>query len=190
MSFDHERAAEVPLTPLRAFVAVGRHGNFTRAGAALGVTQGAVSRHIASLEAFAGGRLFHRRGSTVEFTPSGLQLFEAVKDAMSTIEMTMQLLAQRGRKHDRLKVRTSMPSFAMTVVVPALGAYTAQHGVQIDRALRQVGQLGVGRGAAAGAGVLEDRGGDHVARRRGGGAAALGERVPLEHEDLSNGLER
>ncbi|MFX5510213.1 hypothetical protein ABTD49_20285, partial [Acinetobacter baumannii] len=66
------------------------------------------------------------------FTPSGLQLFEAVKDAMSTIEMTMQLLAQRGRKHDRLKVRTSMPSFAMTVVVPALGAYTAQHGVQID----------------------------------------------------------
>ncbi|WP_398491695.1 LysR family transcriptional regulator [Variovorax sp.] len=132
MSFDHERATEVPLTPLRAFVAVGRHGNFTRAGAALGVTQGAVSRHIASLEAFAGGRLFHRRGSTVEFTPSGLQLFEAVKDAMSTIEMTMQLLAQRGRKHDRLKVRTSMPSFAMTVVVPALGAYTAQHGVQID----------------------------------------------------------
>lgn len=126
------KTAEVPLTALRAFVTVGRHGTFTRAAGALGITQGAVSRHIATLEAFADGRLFERRGSTVEFTPAGLQLYEAVKDAISTIELTMQLLAQRGRLHDRLKVRTSMPSFAMTVVVPSLGAYSARHGVQID----------------------------------------------------------
>ena len=78
MSFTHNKGVDMPLTPLRAFVAVGQHGNFTRAAAALGVTQGAVSRHIATLETFAGGRLFHRRGATIEFTPSGLQLFDCL----------------------------------------------------------------------------------------------------------------
>ncbi|MYZ41659.1 LysR family transcriptional regulator [Schauerella aestuarii] len=132
MSNTHDAGNDAPLTALRAFVTAGRHGNFTRAAAALGITQSAVSRHVATLEAFADCRLFIRRGSTIAFTAAGLQLYEAVKDAVSTIELTMQLLAQRGQRHDRLKVRTSMPSFAMTVVIPALGAYTATHGVQID----------------------------------------------------------
>src|SRR5690606_29350452 len=122
MSILHTRAPDAPLTALRAFVAVGRHGSFTRAADSLGITQSAVSRHISTLETFADCRLFVRRGSTIEFTPPGLQLFEAVKDALSTIELTMQLLAQRGQRHDRLKVRTSLPSFAMTVVIPSLGA--------------------------------------------------------------------
>lgn len=126
------KSAEVPLTAIRAFVAIGRYGNFTRAGAALGITQGAVSRHVATLEALADCQLFVRKGSSIAFTPAGSQLYEAVKDAMSTIELTLQQMAQRGRAHDRLRVRTSMPSFAMTVVVPALGTYTARHAVQID----------------------------------------------------------
>lgn len=133
MSNSHDgKPSDLPLTALRAFATVGRHGNFTRAAAALGITQGAVSRHIATLEAYADCRLFVRRGSTIEFTASGLQLYEAVKDAVSTIELTMQLLAQRGRHHDRLKVRTSLPTFAMTLVIPALGTYTARTGVQFD----------------------------------------------------------
>jgi len=132
MTSAHDRTTEAPLTALRAFVAAGRHGNFTRAARALNVTQGAVSRHIATLEAFADARLFVRRGPAMQFTPAGSQLYEAVKDAMSTIELTLQSLAQRGRHHDRLKVRTSMPSFAMTVVVPSLGAYSTERGVQID----------------------------------------------------------
>jgi len=132
MSFSHNPMNNMPLTALRAFTMVGRHRHFTRAATALGVTQGAVSRHIAALESYAGCRLFNRRGSSIEFTPDGLQLFEAVKDAMSTLELTMQLLAQRGQRHDRLKVRTSMPSFAMTVVVPALGDYLTDQGVHVD----------------------------------------------------------
>ena len=122
----------LPLKALRAFVAVGRHGTFSRAATALGITQGAVSRHIAALENFADVRLFARRGSSIEMTPAGLQLFEAVKDAMSTIELTMQLMAQKGQRHERLRIRTSMPSFAMTVVIPSLGAFSSSSGVQVD----------------------------------------------------------
>ncbi|KDB95915.1 transcriptional regulator, LysR family [Bordetella bronchiseptica E010] len=125
------KTANPPLVSLRAFVAVARHESFTQAAGTLGITQGAVSHHVATLETYADCRLFDRRGSTVALTPAGLQLYEAVKDAMSTIELTMQLLVQRGHRHDRLKVRTSMPSFAMTLVVPHLGTYSAAHGVQV-----------------------------------------------------------
>ncbi|MBO6237970.1 MAG: LysR family transcriptional regulator, partial [Bacteroidales bacterium] len=46
---------------LRAFAEVARTGSFTAAAKALGVSQPAISQHIAELEKFAGGRLFERR---------------------------------------------------------------------------------------------------------------------------------
>ncbi|HKX40306.1 MAG TPA: LysR family transcriptional regulator [Burkholderiaceae bacterium] len=125
-------ASDVPLIAIRAFVAAGRYGSFTRAAAALSVTQGAVSRHVATLEALADTRLFERKGSTIALTPAGSHFYDTVKDAMSTIELAARQLAQRRRAPDRLRVRTSMPSFAMTVVVPALGAFAQTCPVQVD----------------------------------------------------------
>ncbi|GGY20059.1 LysR family transcriptional regulator [Paludibacterium paludis] len=120
------------MTAIRVFVAAGRHGSFTRAAGALGITQSAVSRHIASLEALAGRTLFARRGPTIALTPAGSQFYEAVKEAVSTIELAAGQLVQGLATHDRLTVRTSMPSFAMSVVVPALGAFMADHFVKVD----------------------------------------------------------
>ncbi|WP_231908129.1 MULTISPECIES: LysR family transcriptional regulator [Cupriavidus] len=124
--------ADVPLIAIRVFVTVGRHGNFTRAGEALGITQSAVSRHIATLEALADRPLFERKGSNIAMTPAGTQFYDAVKDAVSTIELATQQMAQARYTPDRLTVRTSMPSFAMTVIVPVLGAFTARNPVQVD----------------------------------------------------------
>ena len=123
---------DVPLTAFRVLVTIGRHGNFTRAAAALGITQSGVSRQIAKLEALANTALFERKGASVTFTATGQELYDALKDAVSIIELTAQQLSQRGRVHDRLIVRTSMPSFAMKVLTPFLSAYAAQYGVQID----------------------------------------------------------
>ncbi|MBP6020298.1 MAG: LysR family transcriptional regulator [Burkholderiaceae bacterium] len=122
----------MPLTAIRAFVAIGVHGNFTRAAAALGITQSAVSRNVATLEALAGCQLFERKGSAIAFTPIGLQFYNEVGDAVSTIELATHHLVQQGRVHDRLLVRTSMPTFALAVVVPALGAFTAIDNVNVD----------------------------------------------------------
>ncbi|MFT4068223.1 LysR family transcriptional regulator [Paraburkholderia sp.] len=122
----------IPMVAIRVFATVGRYGNFTRAAAALGITQSAVSRHVATLEAVAAQALFERKGPNVSLTPSGSQFYEAVRDAVSTIELATQQLVQGQHTHDRLMVRTSMPSFAMTVVVPALGAFSATHPVQVD----------------------------------------------------------
>ena len=122
----------IPMVAIRVFATVGRHGNFTRAAAALGITQSAVSRHVSTLEAVAARVLFERKGPTVTLTPAGSQFYEAVRDAVATIELATQQLVQGQHVHDRLMVRTSMPSFAMTVVVPALGAFTASHPLQVD----------------------------------------------------------
>lgn len=126
------KRADLPLTAIRALVAIGRHGNFTRAAAALGITQSAVSRHVATLEAMADCRLFERKGPTIAFTPTGSQFYETVKDAISTLELSVQQMSQRGRTHGRLMVRTSMPSFALTVLVPALGLRNERGLAEVD----------------------------------------------------------
>lgn len=57
----------LPLNPLRAFEAAARHLSFTQVAEELGVTQGAVSRHIRTLEDRLGFPLFVR-------TAQGLRL--------------------------------------------------------------------------------------------------------------------
>ncbi|ALM82252.1 LysR family transcriptional regulator [Bordetella sp. N] len=126
------KKAGLPLVAIRVFTAIGRYGSFTRAAAALGITQSAVSRHVATLESLAAQPLFTRKGPQVTLTPYGSQFYEAVRDAMSTIELATIQLAQGRHTHDRLTVRTSMPSFAMTVVIPVLGDFMAHHGVEVD----------------------------------------------------------
>lgn len=55
---------------LKSFVAVASTGSFTRAAAALGLTQAAISQHVKRLEVET-GPLFIRRPRKVELTPAG-----------------------------------------------------------------------------------------------------------------------
>src|SRR5499427_4789773 len=128
----HSSSSDVPLIALRAFVAAGRHRNFTRAATALGVTQGVVSRHVAALERMGATRLFERRGAQATLTPAGAQLYDAVHDAFAAIELASQQLVQPRQRSDRLQVRTSMPTLALAVLMPALPAFSEKHEVQVD----------------------------------------------------------
>jgi len=122
----------IPMGAIRVFTTVARFSNFTRAGEVLGITQSAVSRQIAGLESLAALKLFERRGPSIALTPAGSQFYDAVRDAVSTIELATQQMIQVQKSHDRLIVRTSMPSFAMTIVVPTLGAFMDSHHIQVD----------------------------------------------------------
>lgn len=123
---------DLSLTALRAFVVVNQHLSFTKAAHSLGVTQSAISRHIAHLENTFQTPLFYRKGPKITPTATGQQLYENIKEAMSTIDLTVQQLLQKNSLHNRLRVRTSTPSLAMTVIVPMLGSYTQQTSVQVD----------------------------------------------------------
>lgn len=84
------------LHQLQAFAAVARERSFTRASLRLHLTQPAVTRAVAALEAELRTRLFDRLGRTVQLTPSGetliryaervLQLTKEAQDAVSDIE--------------------------------------------------------------------------------------------------------
>ncbi len=74
------------LNALRVLTAVAREGGFSKAAERLGVTQSAVSKQIALLEAELGQPLFMRFHRRVEITPFGRQVADLATDAFSRIE--------------------------------------------------------------------------------------------------------
>jgi len=75
-----------PLNALRVFLVAAEQHSFTKAGETLHLTQGAVSRHIQTLEAHYGLPLFVRQARGLALTPEGAALFPAVRDAFARIE--------------------------------------------------------------------------------------------------------
>jgi predicted ATPase/DNA-binding transcriptional LysR family regulator len=78
---------------LRAFAAVARTGSFSRAAEELYVSQPAVSKHVASLEAELGARLFDRSRAGVTLTPAGESLADYVLRAEALLANARRALA-------------------------------------------------------------------------------------------------
>jgi len=112
-----------PLNSLRAFDAASRHASFTRAAEELFVTQGAVSRHVAALEAFLKVQLFTRSPRGIELTPKGAVFFRSVRGALDQIEHGARQLQQ---KPDERTLRVKVPpTFAIRWLVPRLARFHA-----------------------------------------------------------------
>ena len=124
--------AALPLNSIRVFVEAARQLSFSRAAQTLGITQGGVSHHVSSLERYFGHRLFVRSGSSVALTDSGRLYFDTVQEAVSTIELSTRQLRQRSGDSGRLLVRTSVPTFAMMVLIPALSRFCPLPAVAVD----------------------------------------------------------
>src|SRR5437868_1961057 len=126
------RKTQPPLNAIRVFVEAARRRSFSDAARSLGVTQGAVSRHIAVLEKHLSAKLFERQGGAATLTDAGRQYFETIDDAWSTIEMATSQSVRRAPHGDRLVVRTSLPTFALTTLVPHLAEFEAISPVKVD----------------------------------------------------------
>ena len=122
----------LPLNAIQVFVHAARQLSFSRAGLALGMNQSGVSRQVAVLEKHLGQALFIRAGASVKLTDAGRLYFDNVQEALATIELTTRQLAHRPSGPAHLLVRTSLPSFAMAVVVPALPEFSAKSGIAVD----------------------------------------------------------
>ena len=121
----------LPLNAVRVFVEAARQLNFSRAGRVLGMSQGGVSRHVATLERYFGQPLFARSGTSVRLTEAGRLYIDTVQEALSTIELATRQLAQ-NQAGARLIVRTSLPTFAMTTLIPALPGFQPAALVAVD----------------------------------------------------------
>ena len=74
-----------PLNAIRAFEAAARQRSITLAAAELGVTAGAVSRHVRALEERLGQTLFVRSARGLELTPAGEALSQSAGEAFDLL---------------------------------------------------------------------------------------------------------
>lgn len=120
-----------PLNWLRSFEAAARRLSFTAAGEELHITQSAVSQQVRNLESLLGQPLFLRG-------PRSLQLTEAGRRYLPTVENAFELLAQgtgeflSPRRENRLDIRANF-AFSVYWLAPRLGSFLAAHpGLEIN----------------------------------------------------------
>ncbi len=145
------------LQALSCFDAAARHESYTRAAHELALTQGAVSRQIAALEAFLGLALFRRTRHGVALTPAGAAYARQVAGRLDALERdTLDAMAgpaagPRGSVH-----LGAVPTFATRWLLPRLPDLAARHPlvtVHVDVATRPFMFADSGRDAALYAGT-------------------------------------
>lgn len=105
---------------LQAFVAVARHGSFTRAAAALGVTQSALSQTISGLEAQLKIRLLTRTTRSVAPTSAGERLMNAIGPRFEEIETELDALTELRDKPAGVVRITCGDHIIATTLLPKL----------------------------------------------------------------------
>ncbi|MCA0948267.1 LysR family transcriptional regulator [Salipiger pacificus] len=117
---------------LQTFELAARHGNFTRAGAELALTQSAVSRHVRDLEEQIGKPLFDRLRGRVVLTQAGAELLPEVQRLLRMAESTMRH-ATAGAQGQSLLALNAPPTFATRWLMPRLPDFLARHpGLRVD----------------------------------------------------------
>ena len=124
------RRRPIGLACLRGFESAARHLSFTLASEELSLTQSAISRQVATLEAEVGHRLFVRRTRSLALTPAGERLVRSVRQALATVDRSVDDI--RGQAGSPRVVLTTYPSFASLWLVPRLAAFQrAYPGIEI-----------------------------------------------------------
>jgi DNA-binding transcriptional LysR family regulator len=108
---------------LRHFLAVHRHGNLARAGAALGINATTVSRRLASLEERVEARLFDRTPDGYVLTATGHELLpRAERIEEETLAIERDVLGADRRLAGTVRV-TATEMLATRFIVPHLPAF-------------------------------------------------------------------
>jgi DNA-binding transcriptional LysR family regulator len=109
------------LNDLLAFVTVAREGSFTRAAAALGVTQSALSQTIRAMEERLQIRLLTRTTRSVSSTPAGERLLQAIGNRFDEIEAELDALTELRDKPAGTVRITCGDHVLNSVLLPKLG---------------------------------------------------------------------
>lgn len=125
MGMNDRRRMLPPISVLNSFAAAARTESFSKAGDAVGLTQSAVSRHIALLEDWVRTPLFDRVGRGVRLNPQGRAYAEEVDAALDRIRGATSRLVNR-HVDTELTIAT-LPSFGMRWLAPRLPGLATQH---------------------------------------------------------------
>lgn len=107
------------LRQLQLFRRIVAEGSFSRAAAALGIAQPALSRQVRALETELGIRLLHRNGRGVIPTEEGRRFADAVSPVLDDLDrIREETMAAQGVVRGRLSV--AMPPSVAAALGPAL----------------------------------------------------------------------
>jgi len=118
---------KIPAThTLLCFEAAARHESYTRAAQELALTQSAVSRQVAALEAYLGQPLFTRTRHGVALTPRGREYAAQVAERLLALERdTLNAMSTQGRQG--AVHLAAVPTFATRWLIPRLPQLRALH---------------------------------------------------------------
>jgi len=115
----------LPIRDLYTFFVVARAGAMQAAAHELGVTPGAISQRIRSIEDRYGKRLFVRSRDGVSLTASGKALWKEVKSAFAQIETSHNRhIGKDGKTILRI---SAAPTFAHSFLVSNLASFNEDH---------------------------------------------------------------
>lgn len=130
-----------PLPALHTFLVTAQCCNFTRAAEQLFITQGAVSRQIAGLEAHLGYELFIRQARGLDLTAQGKEWLPRVQQVFDLIAEGVEQIGER-RETLQLKAPTCVMRWLLPRLlqwqkerpdVPVALTTTVRHGVDFHR---------------------------------------------------------
>lgn len=112
------------LSYLETFVTVANHRSFSGAARALNLTQPAVSKHIAVLEAIYGARLINRSSRRVELTEAGQALYRyavEILDLMARAARDVSSFGQTIKGHLHIGASTIPGQYVLPAVLKEFG---------------------------------------------------------------------
>lgn len=111
-------------TQLRAFNAVAVEGSFSKAAAALGITQPALTIQVKALEEAYGVRLFDRKGRSIRLTAVGQHLFRLSRRLAGIEEHVRDLLAGSAElRQGTLRLAADGPHIVMGLFAHFMARY-------------------------------------------------------------------
>lgn len=109
---------------LKVFMAAAVEGSFTKAAAALGVTQPAVSQNIAELEKLTGVKLFERLRGEVVLTPQGHVFRRYAETMLASSSLAANMFDRLSPTLVRISATEEVFSY---YIAPALEDFMAVH---------------------------------------------------------------
>lgn len=115
------------LTSLEVFARVAAAGSLSGAARAMGLSQTMVTKHVASLEARLGTKLFHRTTRRLSITDAGRSYLESAERILADMEAADAAIA-RERIEPRGLLRVNVPVvFGTRQIAPAIAEFLAAH---------------------------------------------------------------
>ena len=116
---------DLPLIALRAFAVAARTNSLKTAAGELGVTHGAVSKQVRSLETWLGQQVFSRESRGLVLTPYGKILADQLGQSFRDIDSACEYVK---RQRSKIVLAIEAPStFAMYFLLPRLKRFEAKY---------------------------------------------------------------